>query len=171
MTYIHDTRDKPGKHKNVDDYLTANGHRIVRSKLYCGDVSLLSDQSICIDLKQDLQEVYGNVIQDHKRFMDELIRAQSFGIKLIILVEQGGISSMHDVSEWENPRIIEWRKIDEAHKAGKQLKKTICKVPPASSIKLAAIMNQLSRRYGAEWQFCDKSDTGRRVVELLNGEL
>jgi hypothetical protein len=169
MTYIHDTRDKPGKHKNVDDYLLSNGHRIIRSKLFCGDISLLNNQSVCIDLKQGLQEVYSNVIQDHPRLKREIIRAQSNGIRLIFLVEQPGIHSVADVAEWDNPRLTEWNRIDAAHKIGKLLKVKINPAPPASSHKVAAIMSQLSRRYGAEWEFCSKEDTGRRVVELLGG--
>lgn len=169
MVFIHDTRDKPGKHNNVEQYLTKNGHSIVRSKLYCGDISLLNNQSVCIDLKKDLQEVYSNVIQDHVRFKAEILRATAAGIRLIILVEQEGVKSLSDVPNWKNPRVLQWYKISNAHKAGKMLKIKISSSPPANSLKLAMSMTSLANRYGVEWQFCDKSETGKRIVEILGG--
>ena len=169
MVFIHDTRDKPGKHDNVEQYLTKNGHSIVRSKLYCGDRSLLNNQSVCIDLKKDLQEVYSNVIQDHVRFKAEILRATAAGIRLIILVEQEGVKSLSDVPNWKNPRVLQWYKISNAHKAGKMMKIKISSSPPANSLKLAMSMTSLANRYGVEWQFCDKSETGKRIVEILGG--
>ena len=169
MVFIHDTRDKPGKHDNVEQYLTQNGHSIVRSKLYCGDISLLNNQSVCIDLKKDLQEVYSNVIQDHVRFKAEILRATAAGIRLIILVEQEGVKSLSDVPNWKNPRVAQWHKISNAHKAGKMMKIKISSSPPANSLKLAMTMTSLANRYGVEWQFCDKSETGKRIVEILGG--
>ena len=169
MIYIHDTRDKPGKHDNVEKYLTAHGHKIVRSKLYCGDISLLNDQSVCIDLKQGLQEVYGNVIQDHERFKAEAVRARAAGIRLIVLVEEPGIASIYDVPNWNNPRLARWKAISEAHKQGKRLNVKISAFPPAPSHKLGMIMHALSRKYGIEWQFCSKDQTGQRIIALLGG--
>ena len=169
MVFIHDTRDKPGKHDNIEQYLVQNGHSIVRSKLYCGDVSLLNNQSVCIDLKKDLQEVYSNVIQDHVRFKAEILRATAAGIRLIILVEQEGVKSLSDVQNWKNPRVAQWHKIHNAHKAGKMLNRKISTAPPASSLKLAMSMSSMANRYGVEWQFCDKSETGKRIVEILGG--
>lgn len=152
MTFIHDTRDKIGKHNNVDEYLIANGHKIVRSKLYVGDISLLNDQSVCIDLKRNLQELVSNVCQQHKRFTDELKRAQEYGIKLIILCEHGGqIKSMGDVIKWDNPRL----KASPLAMSGERLCKVLC---------------TLAGRYGVQFEFCDKRVTGRRITELLGGE-
>ena len=152
MTIIHDTRDKAGKHENVDNYLMANGHKIIRSKLFVGDVSLLTDQSVCIDLKCDLQECCGNLAQQHKRFTAECIRAQENGIKLIVLVEHGGqIKSLESVKNWVNPRL---------------------KVSPyaISGERLYRLMLTYSDKYGVEWRFCDKRTTGRIIVEILGGE-
>lgn len=167
MQFIHDTRDKIGKHDNVDNYLIANGHTIIRSKLYVGDVSLLKDQSVCVDLKQDMQEVYGNVIQSHTRFKAELLRAQQANIKLIILVEQGELKTLTDVPGWENPRLIKWHKVNEAHRSGKMMNVKIASTPPVNSHKLYTIMYHLSARYGVEWQFCKKEETAQKLIELL----
>lgn len=148
MVFMHDTRDKAGKHKNVDSYLEDNGHKIVRSKMYVGDITLLGNQSVCIDLKKNLLEVCGNVGQQHERFCNELRKAKEAGIKLIILVEQRGIASLSDVALWENPRLKE----SPLAISGKRLHKILC---------------CLEKKYGCEFRFCDKSDTGKIICDIL----
>ena len=152
MVFIHDTRDKITKHRNVDEYLIAQGHKVVRSKLFGGDVSLLNDQSTSIDLKRNLAEVAVNVGQDHARFKRELERAQEYGIHLVFLVEHGGtIKTLEDVQAWSNPRLKDH--------------------PLAlSGQRLYKIMLTMQNKYGIEWLFCDKRCTGRRIVEILSGE-
>ena len=170
MIFIHDTRDQAGKHKNVVGYLTAQGHEVVRSKLYVGDISLLHSQSICIDLKgMGLQEVYSNLVQQHERFKAECVRAQKASIRLIILVEEDGIADLDGVAAWDNPRIRQYADLVMAHSRGKLLSKKLPSRPPISSQRLANMMRVMSAKYGVEWQFCRKEDAGKRVVEILAG--
>lgn len=124
---------------------------MVRSKLFVGDVSLLNDQSVSIDLKRNLQEVCQNVCQDHARFRRELERAMEYGIKLVFLVEHGGsIKSLEDVQNWKNPRLKDH--------------------PLAmSGERLYKVMLTMQNKYGIEWQFCDKRCTGKRIIEILGG--
>ena len=152
MVFIHDTRDKTTKHKNVDDYLIAQGHKVVRSKLYVGDITLLNNQSVCIDLKRNLQEVCQNVCQDHARFKRELERAAEYEIKLVFLVEHGGsIKTLDDVKDWKNPRLKDH--------------------PLAmSGERLYKVLLTMQNKYGIDWQFCDKRCTGKRILEILGGE-
>lgn len=122
---------------------------MVRTKMYVGDVTLLHDQTVCIDLKRDLQEVVGNVAQQHKRFSEECERAKQAGIQLYILIEHGdGIASVEDVKTWDNPRL---------------------KVSPycISGERLYKIMQTYTQKYGVEWILCDKSQTGPIVEALL----
>lgn len=149
--FIRDTRDKIGKHDNVDNYLREQGHKIVRSKLFVGDVSLLSNQSVCIDLKRDLQEICGNVCQQHERFKREILRANECGIHMIFLCEHGGkIKSLNDVQKWDNPRLA--------------------KSPMAvSGERLFKILSAISSKYGVEFVFCSKAQTGKMVENLLLG--
>ena len=149
MRFIHDTRDCVGKHQNVLSYLEANGHTIVRSKLFVGDVSLLHDQTTCIDLKKDLQECAGNLCQQHERFRAECTRAKDAEIRLVILVQHSAsIKSIDDVRGWVNPRL---RTSPKAVTGG----------------RLAAIMETMADKYGVEWAFCSKSETGRVICEIL----
>lgn len=151
MIIIHDTRDQTGKHNNVTDYLAAQGHTVIRSKMYVGDVALFENQLRCIDLKKDLNEVAGNVCQQHDRFQREMLRAKELGIQLVILVEHGrGVRSIEDVERWVNPR----------------LKKN----PRATTgATLAKVMRTMQERYGVRWEFTTKAECGKRIVEILGG--
>lgn len=122
------------------------------SKLPVGDYISLDNPRLSIDRKQSLSEVYNNLCQQHKRFKAELIRANELGIKLIILVEHGGaIRSLESVREWTNPRL---------------------KYSPYAwnGERLYGVMRTVADRYGVEWEFCDKRQTGRRIIEILGGK-
>ena len=149
MIFVHDTRDKPGKHKNVEAFLTEHGHNIVRSKLYVGDITLLHDPTVCIDLKQNVMELIMAVYQQHKRFRAELIRAQEVGISVVVLVEHGGgIKSLDDVPNWVNPRL---------------------KVSPlaVSGERLYKILKAMEYTYKVRFEFCTKAQTGKRILQIL----
>lgn len=170
MIFVHDTRDQAGKHKNVEDFLLSRGHEIVRSKLYVGDISLLHNQTVCIDLKGlGLKEVYSNLVQQRDRFKAEAVRAQDAHIKLIVLVEEHGIRDIEDVERWDNPRVRQYADLVMAHSRGKLLSKRLPSRPPVSSKRLMNMMRVMALKYGIEWQFCDKADAGRCVERILLG--
>ena len=171
MIIARDTRDKIDRHRNVDEGLLALGHQIVRTKLYVGDVALLNDMTVCIDLKQGLQECYSNIIQQHDRFVRECRRAQEANIRLIILCQEPGIGSVQDVAAWNNPRVVKWQKLRDAHRNGKRMKEPLSPYPPVSSERLSKAMQTISDRYGVEWRFCDKSETAKKICELLGLEV
>ena len=150
MIILEDTRNKLEKNAHIRLQIERLGYKVERTKLYCGDYTLPTNQKICIDTKQDLQEVCGNVTQQHERFQAECVRAQEAGIKLVILIQEPNIKSLSEVPTWYN-----WR-----------LKKN----PRAlNGLKLYKIMLTISQKYGADWQFCKKEDCGKRIVELLGG--
>lgn len=170
MIFVHDTRDQAGKHKNVEEYLLSRGHEIVRTKLYVGDITLLHNQSVCIDLKGlGMREVYSNLVQQHDRFKAEAIRARDAHIKLIILVENDQVKTLDDVINWKNPRVIEYERIALAHIHGKLLQRKLPSRPPVSSKRLANMMRVMALKYGIEWQFCTKAEAGMRVEQILIG--
>jgi hypothetical protein len=133
------------------------------SKLPIADYGLLTDLSLVIDRKKDLQELCGNVCQEHERFRAEMIRAQEAGIKIIFLCEHGhGIKNLADVAGWSNPRALERRKIDGRWQTVKQ------KVMQGPT--LCKILMTMERKYGVQFLFCDKDETGDRIIELLSRE-
>ena len=170
MIFVHDTRDQAGKHKNVEEYLLNRGHEIVRTKLYVGDISLLHNQSVCIDLKGlGMREIYSNLVQQHERFRRECQRAQDAHIRLIVLVEEDEIKSVDGVEFWANPRMMQYANLAMAHAHGKLLSKKLPSKPPISSKRLMNMMKVMSAKYGVEWRFCPKAEAGMRVEQILTG--
>lgn len=167
-----DTREQSGKKDHILDYFAKHGIEVKRNKCFVGDWTLVADHSVCIDTKTlGLQEVYSNLIgKDHERFRKECAEAQTCEIKLIVLVEEGRIKSVDEVATWRNPRRKHWFEIAALHKQGKCLNRKIPKQPPASSETLMKSMKTMSERYGVEWRFCEKADTGRVIVEILGGK-
>lgn len=139
--------------------------------------------NVSVDTKKDLQEVVGNIQgKSHSRFRDECILGQQNGIRLYILVEHGGnIKSLEDVKAWNNPRIYLWeKKIRKEWNIPKgadfetelaDLKAHGAKIKrgPTTGEELFKAMVTMAEKYGVEWVFCDKKETGKRIVELLGG--
>ena len=148
MVILEDTRNKPEKNKHIREQLEALGYKVERSKLYCGDYAWATNQSVCIDTKQDLQEVVGNVVQQHERFRAECIRAKEAGIQLIILIADPKIHSLSEVFGWYNPRL----RFSKKATTGRQLGK---------------ILYSMREKYGVQFEFCTKDELGQRIVELL----
>ena len=61
MILLCDTRQQAGKHTLKDDYFRKQGIVVNRTKLYCGDYTLPTNQSICIDTKKDFTELIGDI--------------------------------------------------------------------------------------------------------------
>lgn len=142
-----DTREQ--KYDHVVRYLDSQGIKHVRSKCVVGDYVNLENPMVVIDRKKDLQEVAGNVCQQHERFIRECELAKELGYRMIVLVEEPGMTNLVDVCSWFN-----WRKR---------------KNPRAVSGKtLYKIMKTISEKYNVEWEFTTKSKCGERIVELLS---
>lgn len=134
------------------------------SKLLVGDYMNYDNPRLIIDRKQNLIELCNNVGQEHDRFRRELIRAMENEIKLVFLVEHGeGITKLEDVIWWDNPRSVKrvredngrWKDIETNAMQGEVLYK---------------ILFTMQRKYGCRFLFCNKEETGRRIIELLGGE-
>lgn len=144
-----DTREKQKAVAKILQYFDDNGIKHYSSKLYVGDYMNMENPKVIVDRKQNLLELCSNVCQDHKRFITEVQKANDVGIKLIFLVEHGGsIKRLEDVNKWVNPRL---------------------KTSPlaVSGQRLFKILYSIQKKYGVEFEFCDKRSTGRRIVELL----
>ena len=165
---LEDTRNPESKHRNVHEWADANGVTIIRTKLLVGDYTLPTDQSVCVDTKSGMQEVYSNVVQEHERFRRELELAMQAGVKLIVLVEEGDVPDLAAVVHWKNPRRERWFRVNAAHKAGKLKNVKQAKTPPLSSDRLFQMMQTMAERYQCEWKFCGKDRTGAVIWELLN---
>ena len=144
-----DTREKQKAIVKILEEFDRQGVKHVSSKLYVGDYMSFDNPRLIIDRKQNLFEVCNNVCQQHDRFIAEIKKANDIGIKLIFLVEHGGkIKTLDDVAEWNNPRL---------------------KTSPlaVSGQRLHKILSTISKNYNVEFLFCDKRNTGKRIIELL----
>jgi len=175
MKVIVDSREHEGKNEHVLKYFRDNGIQYINKEKY-GNISLtvgdyMSDESAkySVDRKFGMQEVYSCIMSGHERFRRECARAQTCEIKLIVLVEENGITCLDDVAHWQNPRRTAWFRLNAAHKAGKCLNRVQSKQPPASSESLMKSMRTMSERYGVEWRFCEKKNTGAEIVKALSG--
>ena len=151
MTIQIDSREHKWELARIQRQLTALGCKTIVSKLYVGDYQSLDNPRLVIDRKKDLQEICGNVTQQHERFQRELLRAQEAEIQLIILIEHGDdIQSLEDVYFWDNPRLSKSPKAT----TGKSLYRSLCTIRD---------------RYKVRFEFCTKRETGQKIMELLDG--
>lgn len=151
MTIQIDSREHKWELARIQRQLTALGCKTIVSKLYVGDYQSLDNPRLVIDRKKDLQEICGNVTQQHERFQRELLRAQEAEIQLVILIEHGDdIQSLEDVYFWDNPRLSKSPKAT----TGKSLYRSLCTIRD---------------RYNVRFEFCTKRETGQKIMELLDG--
>lgn len=184
MILLEDTRNQIGKHKNIYKYCEENNIEIVRSKLIVGDYMSPRVATISVDTKFGLAEIMKNITE--KRFKNELELAKKLGIHLFILIEQKEITCIDDISKkWENPRLDfykfqmrkqldlrgdfnEWYLYRLAKDRGFAPKR-----PPQSAEQLEKSLRTIESNtelYDVSFEFCEKSETGKRIIELLDGE-
>lgn len=159
-----DSREHKSEWDRIRRQFDRAGAEYFRSKLWVGDYMSLDNPRLIIDRKKDLQELIGNVTQQHERFQAELVRAQKAGINLIILCEHGAdITELTDVYFWHNPRLDMTRWITQDGKPRK-----IKKYPKATKGEsLYKSLCTIRDKYGVRFEFCTKQETGQRIMELL----
>ena len=159
-----DSREHKWEMARVQRQLESLGVKTIVSKLYVGDYQSLDNGRLVIDRKKDLQELCGNVCQQHERFRAELLRAQEAGIQIIILCEHGSdITSLQDVYFWQNPRKheVKWKTIN-----GRK-SKTVESSKAVDGEQLYKSLITMRDKYGVRFEFCTKDITGQRIKELL----
>jgi hypothetical protein len=162
MTVQVDSREHQHAIQDILAEFDKQGVKHYTSKLYCGDYMSLDNPRLVIDRKQNLHELCGNVCQQHERFRAEMQRAKENGIKIIFLCEHGrNIKALDDVLWWTNPRETYREKVKGVWVTKHR------KVMQGDT--LYKILNTMRNRYGVEFLFCEKKDTGKRIIELLRG--
>ena len=142
---IVDSREKKNQH--ILDYFVRVGEQYEIRKLSTGDYMDPSSPFVTIDRKRNLQELAGNICTADNRFWREVRRSREEGLKMVVLVEHGGqIKSMADVPKWSSKY---------SRVTGKMLYEKMFRIHVA---------------YQVEFLFCDKRNTGRRILELLRNE-
>jgi ERCC4-type nuclease len=149
-----DTREKPKAIQRI--IKTVDEARIPHesTKLLFGDYMDYNRPSIVIDRKQNIAELARNCTWEHDRFRAELERAKAANARLIILVEQNRykdrdkwihVESIEDIMLWTNPHTT------------------------IRGEKVFRILRSWMSKYDIDVQFCDKRQTGRRILEIIYG--
>lgn len=160
-----DSREKARAIRKIIKTFDEQGIKHFSSKLLVGDYMSLDNPRLIIDRKQNLQELCGNVCQQHERFKRELLKAMDAGIQLVILVEHGAdIKSLEDVYFWKNPRKheVRWRVVN-----GKR-EKYVVSAKAVDGNQLYKSLCTIRDRYHVRFEFCEKKETGARIAEILS---
>lgn len=149
-----DTREHPkaiqGIIKTVDEAKIPHES----TKLLFGDYMDYNRPSIVIDRKRNIAEIAKNCTREHDRFRAELERAKAANARLIILVEQNRykdrdkwihVESIEDIMLWSSPHTT------------------------IRGEKVFRILRAWMSKYDIDVQFCDKRQTGRRILEIIYG--
>lgn len=121
----------------------------------------------------DFQKLY---VKRHGFFHRGLKRAQNSGIRLVVLVENNdGVACIDDLIWWINPRLKIMRRSNECigfYKNGKPRYKRVQKFPNAATgEQLAKSLITMHEKYGVEFMFCSKGESGKKILELLGIEV
>ena len=152
MVLYEDTRQQIGKHENIRKYCEKHGIEIIRQALNVGDYQIAGKGDVTVDTKYGVPELAMDMFQDHDRFRDECKRAQRCGIRLVVLTEEqlpGG-----RLDRWRSP--IGWDGLP-MHKFRPEV--------------LRKAMYTMQEEYGVMFRFCNPRDTGKRLIEYLEGRM
>lgn len=144
---IVDTREKRWKH--IEEYLWSHNIEYKIQKLDIGDYMLTENPRICIDRKANLDEISSNLMsgkENYHRFLKEVKRAKSSGIKLIVLIEGTSCKCVEDVKLWRS------------------------KYSNITGGWLFKQMKNLTYGYGVEFRFCRSNQTAKTIMKLLKGD-
>jgi len=153
---IIDSREKPKAITKITDYFQHQGIEYETSKLLFGDYMDYNRPWLVIDRKQNIAELAKNCTADHERFKRELERAQKAGAELVVLVEQNRftdrgkvvkVRSIEDLLLWSSPHTI------------------------VTGEKVYRVLASWTAKYPVRVEFCDKRNTGKRILKLLYEEI
>lgn len=174
MVIVEDTRQQihggSDKHALKHQWWREHGVEVIRKKLDFGDY-MTDGSNISIDSKRGIAEIAQNISRDHRRFRDECARAQRDGYRLIILVENNErVRCLRDLVEWTNRHCelcAEYRR----HGCVPADTSTKCArhgtLKPIQGARLAKAMATMSAKYGVRFEFCEPTESARRICELL----
>lgn len=150
-----DTREKPKAIQNILKTFENAGIVHESTKLLFGDYMDWNRPGIVIDRKQNIAELAKNCTSEHKRFREELERAKKAGAKLVILVEQDRykngsnwvfVRELTDIIYWSNEHTT------------------------IRGEKVYRVLRSWMAKYDIDVQFCNKKNTGNRILEIIYGE-
>lgn len=152
MYLLIDSREKPKAINGILRHLASKGVKYDVTKLYFGDYMNYAKHNRVIDRKHNIAELAMNCTRDRKRFKRELERVKATGSELILLVEQNSfkdrekvisVETIEDLMLWTAPKGVV---------RGEQVYR---------------VLVSWCHKYPLRVEFCHKSETGQRILELL----
>ena len=150
-----DTREKPKAIQSIIKTFDAAGVEHENTKLLFGDYMDYNQPNIVVDRKQSIAELAKNCTSDHERFRRELERVQKAGAELTVLVEQNrykdrdtwiSVETIADLMLWSNP------------------------YTQIRGEKVYRVLASWCAKYPLKVEFCDKRQTGRKILEIIYGD-
>lgn len=149
-----DSREKPKAINTILKEFEKRGVPYSITKLFIGDYQEYGNPFLIVDRKQTIAELAKNCTADHDRFRAELERAKSVGATLVILVEQ---NRYYDRDKWIHVETIEDLMLWSS---------------PHTTIrgeKVYRVLRAWLTKYPIRVEFCDKKQTGKRILEIIYG--
>jgi len=166
-----DSREHESEWKRIKKQFDKLKVSYFRSKLYVGDYQSLDNPRLVIDRKKDLQELYGNICQQHERFKAELIRAMENNIKIVILCEHGeDVKCLEDVYFFYQEPMERWHFVYQEIAGHKVKVKEKYMQKEIDGKKMYKTFYTMQERYNVDFVFCTKSETGKKIVEILSND-
>lgn len=150
-----DSREKPKAINTILKEFEKRGRNYSVTKLFIGDYMEYSNPLLIVDRKQNIAELAKNCTADHARFKAELERAKAVGAELVILVEQ---NRYYDRDKWIHVETIE--------------DLMLWSSPHTTIIgeKVYRVLRAWIAKYPIRVEFCDKKNTGSRILEIIYGK-
>lgn len=164
-----DSRNKVGAHDIKNKYFEENNIKVLRSKLPFGDYAIVGKINLTIDTKKDALELFNCMTKDHIRFRNEIKGANSFGIGIVILIEEKDFYATLDTfKSWY--RIPLWKNDGWKNVGGKRYK-THSKGEPMTKVDVQAIvkaMKTMQEKYAVLFKFTTKERCGADIINILH---
>lgn len=171
-TLYCDTRQQSGKHTLKERWWESHGVPTIVQTLPVGDY-MRDGSNIIVDTKRDVDEIAQNVGRDHKRFIRECLKARDAGCRLIFLIEDGRYIDRSALAKWTNSHCVKCPRKFKSHclpkRPGKCIRHGTRK--PVQGPELLRKLMTIEAKYGCRFEFCKKTDTARRVCELLGYDM
>lgn len=143
MKVLIDQRQKEGKHDLKHAQIVEQGYDTQVVLLDFGDYMFDGIDTVSVDTKYSVQELYQDLISDHGRFRREVIRAYEQKAKLYILIEDDNATCLSDIKRWSSTR------------------------SKANGSVVFKKAKELQYAYGVEYVFCKPKETGYKIINLL----
>lgn len=150
-----DSREKQKAIKDILKEFEKQGRHYSITKLFIGDYMEYSNPLLIVDRKQSIGELAMNCTRDHVRFKAELERAKEVEATLVILVEQNRykdrdkwihVGTIEDLMLWSSPHTT------------------------IRGEKVYRVLRAWMSKYPIRVEFCDKRQTGSRILEIIYGK-